>query len=91
MSRSYVARRLREKVSVQAKYRCGYCLTTEIITGSAMEIEHLVPEALGGETIEENLWLSCSYCNVYKNDRISATDPVTEEVVPLFNPRQEVW
>lgn len=56
-----------------------------------MEIEHLIPEALGGETIEENLWLACFYCNDYKNDRISAIDPLTQEVVALFNPRQQVW
>jgi 5-methylcytosine-specific restriction endonuclease McrA len=24
-----------------------------------LEIEHLVPKASGGETIEENLWLAC--------------------------------
>lgn len=91
MSRSYIPKKLRQSVADEAKYRCGYCLTVEKIIGAPMEIEHIVPESLGGETIEDNLWLSCSYCNDYKNDRVSAIDPLTNEVVSLFNPRRERW
>jgi len=56
-----------------------------------MEIEHLIPEALGGLTEEDNLWLACPLCNAFKGYRINALDVVTGEVVPLFNPRQQVW
>lgn len=91
MSRTYIPKTLRQKVAQQAHHRCGYCLTLEKIIGAPMEIEHLVPESLGGETVEENLWLAYSYCNDYKNDRISAVDPDSNEIVFLFNPRQQVW
>lgn len=47
--------------------------------------------ARGGQTVEQNLWLACSTCNDTKNDRIEATDLYTNMVVPLFNPRVEVW
>jgi HNH endonuclease len=56
-----------------------------------MEIDHLIPEALGGLTEEENLWLACSLCNNAKSCRIAALDPVSGEIVRLFNPRLQVW
>jgi hypothetical protein len=56
-----------------------------------MEIDHIDPEALGGTTEEENLWLACSLCNDHKSSRIAATEPITGEVVRLFDPRRQVW
>ena len=55
MSKTYVARRLRDLVAQQAHRRCGYCLTQEAVVGMPMEIDHIVPESLGGLTEEENL------------------------------------
>jgi 5-methylcytosine-specific restriction endonuclease McrA len=28
--------------------------------GAELDIDHIIPEALGGETIVTNLWLACS-------------------------------
>jgi hypothetical protein len=56
-----------------------------------MEMDHLIPEALGGLTEEDNLWLACSLCNDHKGQRIVALDPETGEVVRLFDPRHQVW
>jgi hypothetical protein len=47
MSKTYVSQQLRERVSAQARFRCGYCLSSEAIVGTPMEIEHLIPESLG--------------------------------------------
>ena len=77
MSRSYVAKALREQVAREARYRCGYCLTSARVTGTRMEIDHIIPESLGGLTVEENLWLACSMCNDHKGNRIAAPDPLT--------------
>ena len=79
------------KVAAQARYRCGYCLTAESIVGTSIELDHLIPEALGGLTGEDNLWLACSLCNDSKGCRIAAEDPSTGEVVRLFNPRHQDW
>jgi 5-methylcytosine-specific restriction endonuclease McrA len=87
----YVPRALRERVAAQAKHRCGYCLTTEAMVGAPMEIEHIVPRSLGGLTTEENLWLACPLCNEHKGNRIVALDVVTDQIVPLFNPRRQTW
>jgi hypothetical protein len=56
-----------------------------------MELEHIVPESLGGKTEEINLWLACPLCNAHKADRIVARDPRSGRVVRLFNPRRQIW
>jgi hypothetical protein len=56
-----------------------------------MDVEHLIPEARGGETTEENLWLACPRCNAHKADRVAATDPNTGDIVRLFDPRRQKW
>ena len=91
MSDAYIPKALREKVAAQAHHRCGYCLTSEAIVGTPMEIDHLIPQSLGGLTEEDNLWLACSLCNDHKSDRIAALDPLTDEIVRLFDPRHQIW
>ena len=56
-----------------------------------MQVDHIIPESLGGITEEDNLWLACSLCNEYKSDRIAALDPETSEIVRLFDPRHQQW
>jgi hypothetical protein len=87
----YISKVLRARIAIQARHRCGYCLTTESIVGMAMEIDHIAPKSLGGLTEEDNLWLACSQCNKRKTNRINAIDPKTKQLVPLFNPRLMGW
>lgn len=91
MSKSYISKKLRDRIAKDAKFRCGYCLTDIENTGTKMEIDHIVPIAVGGPTIESNLWLSCTDCNGFKNDRINAKDPESQQTVTLFNPRDQNW
>jgi hypothetical protein len=91
MSKGYVPRALRDLVARRACHRCGYCLTREAIVGTPMQLDHIVPESLGGPTEEDNLWLACGLCNLCKGDRVVAVDPETGEVVRLFNPRAQTW
>ena len=56
-----------------------------------MDVEHIIPEALGGLTVEENLWLACSSCNSFKGDRPDAFDPETGVFVRFFHPREDAW
>ena len=58
-----VPRRLRERVVRAADHRCGYCRTPENIAGFRLTIEHIIPEARGGQTVEDNLWLACHAWN----------------------------
>jgi hypothetical protein len=91
MVRPYISAPLREKITQEAAYRCGYCLTVQEYTAMPMHIEHIIPIAAGGLTVEENLWLACPLCNGYKGTQTHASDPQTEDLVPLFNPRQQQW
>jgi len=86
-----VSKALRERIAAQARQRCGYCLTTERITGTPMEIDHIIPHSLGGSSGEDNLWLACSLCNEHKGNQMAAPDPMTDEVVRLYDPRRQAW
>jgi hypothetical protein len=56
-----------------------------------LEIEHLLPVSLGGGDERANLWLSCHKCNKLRSNRMAAIDPLTQQEVALFNPRQHDW
>jgi hypothetical protein len=53
-----------------------------------MHVEHIDPQ--GGDGLE-NLCLSCSSCNLSKAKAVSARDELTGTLVPLFQPRSQVW
>ena len=72
-----VPRRLRERVARTAGHRCGYCRTPESIAGFRLSIEHIIPEAKGGQTVEDNLWPACHACNEFKGARTQGRDPAT--------------
>ncbi len=91
MSRSYISVEIDRNVRYITKNRCGYCLSPQKLVMARLEIEHIIPVSNGGGSEESNLWLACPLCNSHKAGKIEAIDPVTDEVVPLFNPRTQVW
>lgn len=86
-----VAAGLRQRIAKQAHNRCGYCLTQEVVSGIPLTMEHIVPKSSGGQSVEENLWLSCRLCNEAKGVRIEAMEMESNQIVPLFNPRTQNW
>jgi hypothetical protein len=70
---------------------CAYCYTTEANTGQPMTVDHVMPQAQGGETIFENLCFACRRCNEFKSSATHAYDPLTGEEVELFHPRRQSW
>jgi hypothetical protein len=88
---SYIPAKLRRQLQSDAGERCGYCRSAATLMGVPLEIEHLYPESLGGQTVRENLWLACYRCNKFKGNRIEANDPLTGQSVPLFHPRRQRW
>jgi len=83
--------RVRQRIAEEARHRCGYCLRTEELMGMTMTLDHIIPEAAGGPSSEENLWLACRRCNEFKGTQTHARDPLTGREVRLFNPRQQKW
>jgi hypothetical protein len=91
MSKTYIPVAVRRAVAVAAQHRCGYCLTQTLITGVAMQIDHIIPESRGGSSAESNLWLACATCNLCKDAKITGVDPQTGDEARLFHPRQHSW
>jgi hypothetical protein len=91
MARIRIATVVDRRVRIAAQHRCGYCLSPQHLVMARLEIEHIRPIAKGGTNDEANLWLACPICNRYKGDQTDATDPVTSERVPLYNPRTQNW
>ena len=52
MTRPFIPKFVREKVTVEAGYRCGYCLTPQEFTAMPMHVEHIIPYAAGGPLTE---------------------------------------
>lgn len=91
MKRAYISQKTRQEVFKRAKEMCEYCLSQSDLLGMDLEIEHIIPESLGGTSSLDNLCASCPTCNRHKGPGIRAIDPDTEQRVRLFHPRQQRW
>jgi hypothetical protein len=78
-------------VARRAGHRCEYCRAPELVFNFPFEVEHIIPTARGGRDEEGNLCLACRACNLRKSDRVVARDEVSQDDVPLFNPRGDRW
>jgi len=78
-------------VADRATHRCEYCHAPELVFNFPFEVEHIIPLYRGGVDAELNLALACRSCNLRKGTRISGLDPESNQDVPLFHPRQDLW
>lgn len=81
----------RAAIEERAGFRCEYCRLPIRGQIATIPIDHLIPRSCGGLTELANLALACPHCNGHKWAHTSAPDPATDEVVPLFNPREDRW
>ncbi|TXH68242.1 MAG: HNH endonuclease [Thiothrix sp.] len=86
-----VTNQLRQQVGERAKGCCEYCLSQVRFSPQAFSVEHIHPRSLGGVTHLDNLALSCAGCNGHKYNKTQAPDPINNEMVSLFHPRQQIW
>ena len=82
---------LRRFVAKRARDCCEFCLIHQDDVPQQHEIDHLVARKHGGQTVAENLALTCLPCNRHKGSDQTAIDPETQTLVPLFNPRVQAW
>jgi len=54
-------------------------------------VEHVVARQHGGGDEPSNLAFACDRCNLHKGPNLTAIDPETGEIVPLFHPRRDSW
>jgi hypothetical protein len=86
-----ISKTLKRQVATRAHYLCEYCQNPELFSGGPFHVDHILAESLGGATSLENLAYTCPRCNLHKGVRTHARDPVTTQMVPLFNPRTQEW
>lgn len=91
MARPKISTVVQEQVRHRAGYLCEYCHTDERWQYTPFTIDHVIPLADGGADALENLALACFHCNRRKSSHQNAPDPERNEIVPLFNPRQDRW
>jgi 5-methylcytosine-specific restriction endonuclease McrA len=82
---------LHAEVVYRAGHRCEYCQLSQLGQEATFHIDHVIPRAAGGPTTVDNLALACVSCSLRKWAKLTATDPDSNEEVPLFNPRTQVW
>jgi hypothetical protein len=75
----------------RAGFRCEYCHFPVDFAKAPFEIDHIIAQKHRGETVAENLALSCYYCNSYKGPNVAGVDPLEGRIVRLFHPRKDVW
>jgi hypothetical protein len=91
MSLTYISVEMRRLIQERARDRCEYCLIPAAFALLSHEIDHIVAEKHGGETIDSNLALSCALCNQHKGTDLTSIDPVTGNIEPLLHPRKDRW
>lgn len=88
---SLISKSLRSSVEERAEHRCEYCHFPVKGQVATFPVDHVKPRTLDGPTTLENVALACPRCNGSKWKHIEGTVADTGEVVPLFNPRTQVW
>lgn len=84
-------RELEELVWERAERRCEYCRFPSEFAELPFEVDHIIAKKHRGETVADNLALTCFYCNSYKGPNIAGMDAVEGVHTPLFHPRIDVW
>jgi 5-methylcytosine-specific restriction endonuclease McrA len=82
---------LRQKVTARAHRCCEYCRSQARYATQPLSVEHIIPRVKSGPTTLENLALACQGCNNHKYDKTEALDPLSGEIVPLYDPRHHAW
>jgi 5-methylcytosine-specific restriction endonuclease McrA len=81
----------KQAIRKRASYLCEYCHSPERLSANRFTFDHIIPKSLGGPDEIDNLALACRRCNERRYNFVAGVDPETQEIVPIFNPRQQKW
>lgn len=81
----------RKLVFERSNYHCEYCKTPEKYSGLPLEIDHIIPQSLGGADDLDNVCSACRTCNKHKSNTLIGIDPETGSEITLYNPRKQQW
>ncbi len=91
MPESRVTAQQKKVVAERANGCCEYCRSQVRFAIQPFSIEYIIPRSAGGETVLDNLALSCQGCNNHKYNKTEGRDPVSGDTVPLYHPRKQRW
>lgn len=91
MIRQRISKQLRLKVSERAEGRCEYCRMHEDDMFLGFEVDHVIAVKHSGSSTFDNLAYCCPHCNQHKGSDIASYVKSTQTIVPLFNPRTQLW
>ena len=86
-----MAKSRRQQVWDRAGGCCEYCQLPHTATVTPHELDHVRSKKHHGASVTSNLALACFYCNSYKGSDVAGYDPESNELYPLFNPRNDDW
>jgi hypothetical protein len=86
-----ISREIRETVAARAERRCEYCRLPDRLQAGGFELDHILPASRGGPTSLDNLAYACPHCNDRKWAHVDAPDPASDQIAPLFHPRNDRW
>jgi hypothetical protein len=78
-------------IEKRANGLCEYCKSPSRATTEPFVIEHIIAIAKGVTDAFDNLAFSCTGCNGHKYSKVTGFDAETNQIVPLFHPRQQDW
>ena len=78
-------------VRKRAGERCEYCRIPKFALPLPFQIDHILAEKHGGQTVESNLAFACAHCNRFKGPNIAGVDPQSGQMIRLFHPRTDKW
>ena len=92
MSLTYISPQLRRAVVERAGNCCEYCRSSQSDQFFTYEVDHIIAEKHGGQTLMDNLCLACPDWKAYKGSDIASIDWETGgTLTALYNPRQDAW
>ena len=80
-----------ERVAARAGGRCEYCRLPEGLTLTPFVLDHVRPRKHRGGDGEDNRAFACFHCNAHKGPNAAGFDPRSDELAPLFSPRDQAW
>ena len=78
-------------IAARARDRCEYCGMHQSLQGATFHVEHIIPISRNGSSTSDNVAWARPGCNLRKSDRVHVPDPMSDTLVPLFNPRKQEW
>ena len=88
---THISKALRKQIQDRANDCCEYCRKPNKISTYSYHIDHIIPLKHQGTSDSDNLAWSCFDCNVSKGRDIASYDDNATDLIPLFNPRKQLW